>query len=152
MTTSTLQSMIAENDTLIITDPCYIMKDEDWDKYTSNLSIPLDEFLRSRYNFGEVIACGTGVGDWSNEIVDSNENVLGRFCADAGMVIVCTASDFANYGGVEEKLRDYASKGLATIIPDYSGTIVAEEVSGMVVLKGTGETPEDVSWTSLLPC
>lgn len=152
MTTSTLQSMIAENDTLIITDPCYIMKDEDWDKYTSNLSIPLDEFLRSRYNFGEVIACDTGVGDWSNEIVDSNENVLGRFCADAGMVIVCTASDFANYGGDEEKLRDYASKGLATIIPDYSGTIVAEEVSGMVVLKGTGETSEDVSWTSLLPC
>ena len=152
MTTSTLQSMIAENDTLIITDPCYIMKDEDWDKYTSNLSIPLDEFLRSRYNFGEVIACDTGVGDWSNEIVDSNENVLGRFCADAGMVIVCTASDFANYGGDEEKLRDYASKGLATIIPDYSGAIVAEEVSGMVVLKGTGETSEDVSWTSLLPC
>ena len=152
MTTSTLQSMIAENDTLIITAPCYIMKDEDWDKYTSNLSIPLDEFLRSRYNFGEVIACDTGVGDWSNEIVDSNENVLGRFCADAGMVIVCTASDFANYGGDEEKLRDYASKGLATIIPDYSGTIVAEEVSGMVVLKGTGETSEDVSWTSLLPC
>ena len=137
MTTSTLQSMIAENDTLIITDPCYIMKDEDWDKYTANLSIPLDEFLRSRYNFGEVIACDTGVGDWSNEIVDSNENVLGRFCADAGMVIVCTASDFANYGGDEEKLRDYASKGLATIIPDYSGAIVAEEVSGMVVLKGT---------------
>ena len=152
MTTSTLQSMIAENDTLIITDPCYIMKDEDWDKYTSNLSIPLDEFLRSRYNFGEVIACDTGIGDWSNEIVDSNENVLGHFCADAGMVIVCTASDFTNYGGDEEKLRDYVAKGLATIIPDYSGAIVAEEVSGMVVLKGTGETSEDVSWTSLLPC
>ena len=28
-----VQSMHADNDTLIITDPCYLMKDEHWQQY-----------------------------------------------------------------------------------------------------------------------
>ena len=27
------QEMIADDDTLIITDPCYIMRDEDWEDF-----------------------------------------------------------------------------------------------------------------------
>lgn len=122
------QEMIADNDSLIITDPCYIMKDEDWDQYCNiefgPTPIGLDNYLRQYHNFGEVIAADTGYGDWSNTVTNSaTGEVIGRFTADAGMVICCTLSDLTNYGYDKEKLQRYIKHGCAALIPDYSGHI-----------------------------
>lgn len=130
ITTVTVQEMEVEQDTLIITDPCYIMADEHWEHwldmaYGEN-PLSLDDYLRKYLNFGEVIAHDTMLGDWSNKVFNSvTGEVLGEFAADAGMVIVCTASDLANYGGAlnNDKIKDYAERGLLAIIPDFTGHV-----------------------------
>lgn len=117
------QEMIADNDTLIITDPCYIMRDEDWDNWLDS-ETPLTNYLREKHNFGELIAGDTGYGDWSNTIYNSaTGEKIGHFTADAGMVIVCTASDLTNYGYDKDELDRLHSLGCLAIIPNYSGHI-----------------------------
>ena len=154
-----VQTMHADNDTLIITDPCYLMRDEHWQHYCdmefSKDPIGLDNYLRQYLSFGEVIAADTGYGDWSNKVftVDESNTVLGEFAADAGMVCVVTASDLTNYGYDREQLQDWVKRGLVTVIPNYSGDITLEyhikDGMRLAVLMGTGETCEDVSWTTL---
>ena len=122
------QEMNVENDTLIITDPCYILKEEHWEHWLSmefgKDPIGLDNYLRQYHNFGEVIAADTGYGDWNNEVQESKTGaVLGEFTADAGMVIVCTASDLTNYGYDREKFLDLVERGCITIIPNFTGTV-----------------------------
>lgn len=143
--TGAIQTMIADNDTLIITDPCYLLTDEDWDKFGRK---PYNydngqEFL-STLNFGECIIADTGFGDWDNYIVADNGLNLGTFCADAGMVCVLTASDFVSYNYDKEKFEKYVSNGLITIIPNYSGTVElyyedSDEYGKWAVIQGTGE-------------
>ena len=160
------QKMNVENDTLIITDPCYLMKDEDWDEYT-NLAfakspvyrtLSLDEYLRKNHNFGEVIAADTGYGDWSNKVYESNTGaVLGEFTADAGMVIVCTASDLTNYGYDREKFLDLVERGCIAIIPNFTGTVelhyeYSKDESKLAVIYGMskdeGEDFNTMQWTT----
>ena len=122
------QEMNVENDTLIITDPCYILKEEHWEHWLGMESgdnpIGLDNYLRQYHSFGEVIAADTGYGDWNNEVQESKTGaVLGEFTADAGMVIVCTASDLTNYGYDREKFLDLVERGCITIIPNFTGTV-----------------------------
>lgn len=157
------QEMIADNDTLIITDPCYIMRDEHWEhfldlEFTKN-PIGLDDYLRKYHNFGEVIAADTGIGDWSNEVynIQSNET-LGEFCADAGMVICCTASDLTNYGADMNEVNKLRAKGCLAIIPNYSGHInlcyesdeadTSQTPITVAVLEAVGDTEEDVNWST----
>ena len=157
MTDTREQHMVADNDTIIITDPCYLMKDEDWDEYLDKMfQTSLVDYLRNEHNFGEVIAADTGIGDWSNEVytVDGEDTTLGEFTADAGMVAVFTASDLTNYGYDEDELKRLVKNGCATIIPNYSGDIMLEyeyTVDGtpVAVIMGTGKTHEDVSWSTL---
>jgi hypothetical protein len=128
MTYTVEQEMNVENDTLIITDPCYILKEEHWEHWLSmefgSNPIGLDNYLRQYHNFGEVIAADTGYGDWSNEVYDSNTGaVLGEFSADAGMVIVCTASDLTNYGYDKDEVERLGDIGCLAVIPNFSGTV-----------------------------
>lgn len=122
------QQMVVENDTLIITDPCYLMKDEDWEHFLSleltSKPIGLDNYLRQYHNFGEVIGADTGYGDWDNEVQETKTGaVLGEFTADAGMVIVCTASDLTNYGYDREEFLDLVERGCIAVIPNFTGTV-----------------------------
>ena len=156
------QEMIADNDTLVITDPCYIMKDEHWEQwldmeFTKN-PIGLDKYLREYHNFGELIAADTGVGDWSNEVINTTTGeMIGRFCADAGMVIVCTLSDLTNYGYDEDKIKRYEGNGGVAIIPNYSGHIrlCYEENKGdeyscrLAVIEAVGDTEEDINFNTM---
>lgn len=147
------QEMIADNDTLIITDPCYIMKDEHWQQwldmeFTKN-PIGLDKYLREYHNFGELIAADTGVGDWSNTVYNTEtKEPLGLFSADAGMVIVCTLSDLTNYGYDKDELNRLDDIGCLTTIPNYSGHIRlcyehSEDNFKLAVIEAVGETEED---------
>lgn len=154
-----MQSMQADNDTLIITDPCYLMKEEHWQQYCSmefsENPIGLDNYLRQYHNFGEVIAADTGYGDWSNQVftLDDSQTVLGNFTADAGMVVVCTASDLENYGYDKKQFLELVERGCIAVIPNYSGDITLEyhikDGLRLAVIMGIGETSEDVSWTTL---
>ena len=79
----------------VVTDPCYILDNDVWskccevfDKYKD------DEFNEAvskalvEYTGYPAFACGTGFGDWSNQL--SGINVIkSDFFADAGMVCVC---------------------------------------------------------------
>lgn len=157
------QEMTADNDTLIITDPCYIMRDKDWEAFldlelTSN-PIGLDNYLRQYHNFGEVIAADTGVGDWCNEVYDiQSDKTLGEFCADAGMLICCTASDLANYGTDISEVMKLVGNGCATIIDSYSGHInlcyetddsdKSDYPTRVAVLEAVGDTDEDCNWST----
>ena len=140
---TTEQEMDVENDTLIITDPCYLLKEEHWKEWL-NLNIGLDEYLRKYHNFGKVIATDTGYGDWSNEVMDSEtKKVLGQFTADAGMVIVCTVSDLTNYGYDKDQFDKLIAAGCIAVVPDYTGTVTLDyeykNKEKLAVIYGTSE-------------
>lgn len=121
-----IQTMKADNDTLIITDPCYILKEEHWDDFgDKNGYSDLDMYLRRYHNFGEVLGYETGFGDWSNLVCENETGkAIGRFCADAGMVMVCTASDLANYRpDYQEVVKDLVERECAAVIPDFTGEV-----------------------------
>lgn len=125
-----LDTMIVQDDTIVITDPCYIMKEEHWEQYLSQgISNSVDctslkRYLRSHFNFGEVLAGDTVYGDWSNEIIDSETNeVIGEFSADAGMLIACTASDFDNYGYDRDEVEKLRQNGCLATIENFEGRI-----------------------------
>lgn len=100
--------------TYIITDPCYIIPDNDWDKcceifdsaaykkavqdrnyeiqrklFDDEVSATLRKFSGD-YNAG---ACSTGFGDWTNDIWGINV-LKSDFGADSGMVCVCELTDY----------------------------------------------------------
>lgn len=88
----------------VVTDPCYLLSDETWDECCKVFDkYKNDEFMYQRFDeavskaLSEFIgypayACGTGFGDWSNEIWGSGV-IKGDFFADAGMVCVCRLTD-----------------------------------------------------------
>lgn len=156
------QEMIADDDTLIITDPCYIMRDEDWEDFLNKEGdtifsmhpIRLDEYLKQYHNFGEVIAADTGYGDWCNEVIDSKtQDSLGEFAADAGMVIVCTASDLTNYGYDKDKVQQLQERGCLAVVPNFTGTVklVYEYTDSgkLAVLYGSAKDIDDTSFHTL---
>ena len=150
------QEMIADNDTLIITDPCYIMRDEHWEHFLnlefSSQPIGLDNYLRKYHSFGELLAGDTGIGDWNNEVVNSmTGDVLGEFAADAGMVIVCTASDLTNYGYDKDEVQRLKENGCLTIIEDFTGHIQLEYHydeygNKLAVIKGASNDSDEVEF------
>lgn len=92
--------------TIIVTDPCYILTNRDWDglckKYLSNSDDGLVEFrnqvqkvLRIISGDEKALADDTGYGDWVNSIDGQ------MFYADSGMVCVVEYTD---------KLKKYLEK------------------------------------------
>ena len=97
----------------IITDPCYLIPDDDWSKcceifdseaYKKAMENRDYEMQRELFDNGitaalqkyssdyKAKACSTGYGDWTNDIW--GVNVLKHdFFADSGMVCVCELTD-----------------------------------------------------------
>lgn len=88
-----------------VTDPCYILPDDVWDKCCKVFDeYKDDEFMYQRFDEAvakaltefvgsKSYACGTGYGDWSNELQGDGKVINKDFCADAGMVCVCELTD-----------------------------------------------------------
>ena len=144
------QKMIADNDTLIITDPCYLLREEDWNRFGDIFNYENGQDFLSSLNFGECIIADTGYGDWSNEVTNLDKDVrIGTgFTADAGMVCVVTLSDLTNYGYDYDKITDYIDSGLITVIHGYTGTVTLTYTKGeygdWAVIKGEG----DFNWST----
>ena len=152
MITTIEQEMIADNDTLVITDPCYLLKDEDWEELGSTYGYDnLKQYLSDKHNFGELVCGDTGFGDWSNLIIDDDtDESIGRFTADAGMFIVCTASDLTNYGIDKEKYHKYVANGLIAVIPDYNGKVtVGRTKDNFAQIHFEGATIHDKNYHTL---
>ena len=148
----TEQEMIADGDTLIITDPCYLLRDEDWDELGNTYGYDnLKKYLTEKHNFGELVCGDTGFGDWSNMIIeDDTDKEVGRFTADAGMFIVCTASDLTNYGIDKEKFDRYVRNGLIAVIPDYNGKVtVGRSKDNFAHIDFRGSTIHDKDYHTL---
>lgn len=100
---------------ILITDPCYWVKDEDWGvmEWDNNFK---------KYGITESICRDTLYGDWSCTTfnIDTKE-VLGEFCADSGMVCVCLLDEVKAYSG--DTIDEYIKNGCATVIHNFDGDI-----------------------------
>lgn len=99
---------------IIITDPCYIMKDEDWDEFCNDNKNILKEKIPS------IIWRDTLYGDWSCSVF-SNNTVIGNFCADAGLVCVAKLDEVLSYN---PNFDYHINKPwTTTLIKDFKGFI-----------------------------
>ena len=108
---------------IIITDPCYIIKDEDWDRVYMALLDTDDDFFHIA-ELPTAIIRNTIYGDWScttYKITEKTRREIGKFCADAGLVAVCHLDEALEYNPD----FDYhlARPWTTTIIRDFDGDV-----------------------------
>lgn len=99
---------------------------DDWDDFAETLE---------RNNIEDYIMGRTLVGDWSCETVDSEGNVLGRFCADSGEVGVFLLDDIKRYNPSYDPLEN---PHCVTVIKDFDGCVKLTERDGAAVVEGEG--------------
>lgn len=100
---------------IIITDPCYIAKENDWPDF-------LDDAYDGKNEIKTFIERDTIYGDWSCTTFDMiTKKPIGKFCADAGMVGVFNLSEVLEYN----PSFNYHIERLwtTTLIRDFDGDI-----------------------------
>lgn len=120
-----------DNQILVVTDPCYILSDEAWDRFTDfYIDVPLTEsdqledVFRNQGYQQPVLAMTTGVGDWDNEVVNTDtQESLGAFAADAGMVCVVALKDLLATGFNMQKYNKLKNIGCLAELPAFTGTV-----------------------------
>lgn len=101
---------------IIITDPCYIMReDDDW--VTCNYGENMEALRITHYMTRDTL-----YGDWSCTTFDTDtKEAIGEFCADAGLVSVFLLDEVLKYN------PDYdwhiTKPFTATVIKDFKGTV-----------------------------
>ena len=143
-----IQKMIVENKSIVITDPCYlkhgIEKDVDVNlsfygkkDYSEPMySIGLTNFIIDSTKCGDWGCTAYNIGDYDirnhktihelEDFYDNNinkeKNIIGKFCADSGMVCVVLAEELRKFN---PSFFEWAlcSKLCVTYIPNYTGEI-----------------------------
>ena len=105
---------------VLITDPCYIMNDEDngRDDWTyCNYGSDMEKLGITTYITNDTI-----YGDWSCHMYDDKKREVGRFCADAGLVSIIDLKQALEYN--EKGVYELISKQTwcATVITNFKGT------------------------------
>lgn len=148
--------MQVKNKTIIITDPCYIVK-KNYEKnpnpapYTKEaISSPNYEEIRKTYydwekehddwqkceygdnmealNINNYICRNTIYGDWSCTTYNSNtKEVIGEFCADAGLVAVFELDEVRAYNSEIDKWIE-KHPWCVTVIKNFTGEVHFEVV------------------------
>ena len=97
---------------IIITDPCYVMKENSGDDYYDFKSLGIEHFM----------VRDTLYGDWSCTTynADTGEE-LGKFCADAGMVSVLSLDEVLRYN--PEFDYHTTKPWTTTLIRDFKGSV-----------------------------
>ena len=86
-----LDSELVEFDgDIIITDPCYFIKDNDWAESGYGEDV-------EQYGIKHYMARDTIYGDWSCTVFDKKKKAIGTFCADSGMVAVADLGEVLKY-------------------------------------------------------
>ena len=131
--------MKVENKTIIITDPCYIIKDnsQDWEK------CKYGDDMKRLDNITNYESSVTIYGDWSCTVYEgnieqhsNNSNELGKFCADAGMVAVFELDEVLKYNPNFDNHTD--RKWTTTTIPNFTGEITIEKINNKIHVIGKG--------------
>lgn len=161
---------------ILITDPCYILKDRDesnkpkWDDYFTHKDIysyedydgensKLFEKHYALYDkayekwdkenpeddiddlpnlgFTNFMIHNTLYGDWSCTTFSEDNQKLGTFCADAGLVGVFLVDEVLKYNpSFKEEIDE---KSIVTIIPNFEGNIQFQKIDeNTLIVKGTG--------------
>ena len=126
------------NGTIVITDPCYIIKakhhgtipntNDDWN--ACNYGKNLDKLGITHY-----LSESTQFGDWTCDVITTKDKtIIGEFCADSGMVAVMLLDEILAYNPE----FDYHIKApwSTTVIKDFKGHVFIEpqENSGVTVV------------------
>lgn len=118
---------------IIITDPCYIINDEnddDWD--LCDYGRDLDQLGLSTY-----ICRDTIYGDWSCTVFNTDtDREIGKFCADAGMVAVFLLDEVLKYN---PKFNYHNERPwTTTIIKNFEGDVSIDVIGEEVFVIGKG--------------
>lgn len=114
---------------IIITDPCYIMRDEDFENVANEDIGKMDDWEICEYGsnmerlgFKNYLTSDTEYGDWScTTYKEGTKEKLGSFCADAGLVSVFLLEDVLKYN---PKYDDYIKNPHScTLIKDFDGDV-----------------------------
>lgn len=112
----------------IVTDPCYILPDEIWQKvchechdedfYDGTFDKKITEELNKFAHTTDAVASTTGYGDWNNCMCCSNSNKVlhADFFADSGMVCVVEYNDPVIIGLINNENEKLIEHGGAAII------------------------------------
>lgn len=150
--------MYVENKTIIITDPCYIIKKFGENPYQFPWELGLEEklgkvaykelcknYLNWQHDHNDWRKCDYGgnmkalgitnyisrdtiYGDWSCTTYNTDTNeVLGHFCADAGMVAVFELDEVLKYN--PDFNYHIEKPWTTTMLKDFTGNIIIEEFS-----------------------
>lgn len=105
---------------IVITDPCYVVNDEDWE--FSEYGDRMDKL-----GFTFYLVRPTIIGDWVCNVIEDSGEVLGTFTADAGLVGVFLLDEVLEHN--PDFLR-YTNPACYTIIRDFVGDILIIEDVG----------------------
>lgn len=111
------------NETIFVTDPCYIIPEEVWDKFVHYSPDEIETALRNLGYEKPILVNDTGFGDWGNRLFNPETNEdYGSFGADAGMFIVCALSDVLknNKRNLETKEK---AETYGAVIENFTGTV-----------------------------
>lgn len=121
------------NEDIIITDPCYLTKDDDW-----QLKDYREVFTENNIKF---ITHSTIYGDWSCTVFNKETGKsIGRFTADAGLVGVFSLKEVRQYN---EAFDDFKNKfNCITYINNFTGSaqikVKQKNYSFSCYVEGTG--------------
>jgi len=109
---------------ILITDPCYIIKEDsdDWARcdYGENLKVlGIEHFITNDTYYGD---WGCTVWKAASYEECTEDNVIGEFCADAGLVSVMDWNECLQYNpDMEQWVKDH--DWCATVIKDFHGIV-----------------------------
>ena len=144
------------DETIVVTDPCYLMKDvPDWDKCSLG-----SRLFRFGFTSEKTKVSRTGWGDGVWEIFNENtKEIYGQFAADSGQTGIFSLDEILRYNPDFLDMKHLVH--LATIFWDFTGDIDMkfkktklgnEEivVFGKGISKQTFKTDIPISFTSQL--
>ena len=104
-----------DNEDIIITDPCYIIKDDTDDWRKCNYGNDMEALGFTNYKVRDTI-----YGDWSCTVFNTDNNEkIGEFCADAGKVGIFALNEVLRYN--PEFDYHLKKKWATTLINDFTG-------------------------------
>lgn len=128
--------MEVKNKTIIITDPCYIINHDnyhDWPKCKCGRDM-------EALGITNYIVSDNGVGDLSFEIVDSDGNRLGKYCADSGQFGVFELDEVRKYNpNIDAWIEKH--DWCVTVIPNFIGKInwIVADANGAKIIVPTSD-------------
>lgn len=114
---------------IIITDPCYIVKDEDWFTPEQEEMKVLPMYaMKAICGFSNYLCNDTLIGDCSCETInDRTGEIIGGFGVDAGLLCVCYLDEVLKYRPDFKEEYMQPKSTLVTLIRDFHGNITIGE-------------------------